>query len=234
MSKVIKVVKVFDKELITIKYKGEWYFVARQLVEALGYDKNYSTVVKGDSKSNPKVSEGYYIEVKKKDLKELVTDTVTSFKVAQRGEILVAELGIYELINKSEMPQAKLFQDFVYKQLRVLRKESNMELDEFVNDAITGANKLELKKYEQECKRLGIKPNGMIVHTFINRLMANWLGVKWSKDMNTDFYKEHLDPTVKDQRVIFLKEYVTVFSYVGSHKKADEMMRNKYGIEHIG
>jgi very-short-patch-repair endonuclease len=82
-----------------ISGKLRWVFFGKQIVELLGYKDNYSTVIKGNNKNEPKVDMDEYLEVKSKEVRKY---SIPNIKINQRSEILLTEKGVCSLIQKSQ------------------------------------------------------------------------------------------------------------------------------------
>lgn len=89
--------------------EGEEWFSAKDIVEALGYSKKYSDVLK------QKCDGDDFVLV---DLTHPLTGVELDYKdLGQRGGYLVNESGFYALVLGSELPSAKRFKRWITKEV---------------------------------------------------------------------------------------------------------------------
>ncbi len=89
-------------EIRVLKIDDEEWFFARDLVEALGYTKPHTDVVKNHVDDD---------EILRMNFTELVRLGISD--VGRKGEVLVNESGMYSLVLYSQLPQAKRFKKWI-------------------------------------------------------------------------------------------------------------------------
>lgn len=96
-----------DHEIRFIEKKGEWWAVAKDVAEALGYRDAHNMV---------------------RNLNEKDKDThIVSTLGGEQELLIISEFGIYEAVFQSRKPEAKMFRHWVYKMLKTFRKSSGLE-----------------------------------------------------------------------------------------------------------
>ena len=225
---MIKKINWNGYEFITFEYevngKLQWVFLGRQVVESLGYTKKYTVVIKGDNINNPKVNINNYIEVSKKQLEKLVTDLGTSFKIAQRGELLLTELGVYELIMKSNMDEAEEFQQWVYQTLQDLRQNAGLEAYEVFRMMDKDIQK-KCSSFIAENGNIGEKEDNIIMNKNVNEITSLKYGII-DKPVTKGEMEKYYPEMLADRQGV-LSDYCVLFGYTGSHKDTKRMMKEK-------
>lgn len=132
-------------EIRVITIDEEPMFIGKELVEKLGYKKNYSDVIKQHC------DEDDYLLYNKNSSPKWCS--VLDYKIlGQRGGYLVNESGMYSLILGSELPYAKKFKRWVTKEvLPSIRKHGayvGENADEnYVNNELRFGNKTTIKTF---------------------------------------------------------------------------------------
>lgn len=115
----IKVEKWNGHEIRFVWHNGEWWAVAKDVAEALGYRDSERMTRYLDDK------EKATFNWKKKQTPQL-GDSFSDYKY--KAEVpIISELGIYEAIFNSRRPEAKEFKAWVKRVLKELREQSGLE-----------------------------------------------------------------------------------------------------------
>ena len=132
-------------EIRVITIDEEPMFIGKELVEKLGYKKNYCEVIKQHC------DEDDYLLYNKNSFPKW--ESVLDYKIlGQRGGYLVNESGMYSLILGSELPNAKNFKRWVTKEvLPSIRKHGayiGENADEnYINNELRFGNKTTIKTF---------------------------------------------------------------------------------------
>lgn len=103
----IKTEKWLDYEIRFVWYKGEWWAVAKDVSDALGYTRTSNML---------------------RMLSKVQKDThLMNTLGGEQNMSIISELGIYKAIMRSERPEAEKFEVWVYKILKQLRQSSGLE-----------------------------------------------------------------------------------------------------------
>ena len=96
-----------------VEKDGEWWAVAKDITDALGFSQAKDAV----RKMNPKYKGAYKVPITSEKAKCPKTQDM----------IILNEKGLYRLIMRSNKPEAEEFQDWVYDMLKQLRQASGLE-----------------------------------------------------------------------------------------------------------
>lgn len=103
----IKTEKWLDYEIRFVWYKEEWWAVAKDVSDALGYTRTSNML---------------------RMLSKVQKDThLMNTLGGEQNMSIISELGIYKAIMRSERPEAEKFEVWVYKILKQLRQSSGLE-----------------------------------------------------------------------------------------------------------
>ena len=101
---------------------GEWWAVAKDVTDALGFSRAREAV-----KKMPNKYKGTH-KVRTTFECEGIKSPTTSKKARKTQEMIVLnEKGLYRLIMRSNKPEAEEFQDWVYEMLKQFRQSSGLE-----------------------------------------------------------------------------------------------------------
>lgn len=126
---------------------GEPWFVGKDVAEVLGYKDPDQALRKN-------------IEEDDKDLFKSVHETVLNFDIPNRGLIIINESGLYSLMLRSKLPQAREFKRWVTSEvLPSIRKHGGYLTPEKLDEALTNPDTLiklalQLKAERQARERL--------------------------------------------------------------------------------
>ena len=90
-------------------YENDWWAVAKDVAEALGYERPNDAV---------------RVHVEKEDKN---TTAIHSSNKGNPNMTIISEFGIYDLVFNSHMPEAKSFKRWVYAVIKSLRQSSGLE-----------------------------------------------------------------------------------------------------------
>ena len=90
-------------------HKDDWWAVAKDVAEALGYERPNDAV---------------RVHVEKEDKN---TTAIHSSNKGNPNMTIISEFGIYDLVFNSHMPEAKSFKRWVYAVIKSLRKATGLE-----------------------------------------------------------------------------------------------------------
>lgn len=103
----IKTEKWLDYEIRFVWYKEEWWAVAKDVADALGYTRTSNML---------------------RMLSKVQKDThLMNTLGGEQNMSIISELGIYKAIMRSERQEAEKFEVWVYKILKQLRQSSGLE-----------------------------------------------------------------------------------------------------------
>jgi len=103
----IKTEKWLDYEIRFVWYKEEWWAVAKDVSDALGYTRTSNML---------------------RMLSKVQKDThLMNTLGGEQNMSIISELGIYKAIMRSERPEAEKLEVWVYKILKQLRQSSGLE-----------------------------------------------------------------------------------------------------------
>lgn len=99
-------------EIRFVEVGGEWWAVAKDVAEALGYRmaSDMTRRLRDDQKADTHL-----------------TRTSSNGVQQRRKTTIISETGIYKAIMRSERPEAEEFEIWVYKVIKELRKQSGLE-----------------------------------------------------------------------------------------------------------
>lgn len=138
-----------------------------------------------------------------------------------RAFYLIKELGMYELIMRSQKPKAKDFQKFVYNMIKQLREDTGLEAYQALLMLDIEESKKAIKSYENICDRLNKKPEPYKMWQSINKFIAEYYGIKYTKDFNTQLMRDNKSfPDITKVRREVINEWLFQFRVTGSHKEA--------------
>ena len=218
----------FDKiEFTVVNWKGEWCYIANEVCNYLEYP-NLSKALKDN------VDDENKIKITKSQWKEFInTNNISEIlfkdKMLNISEIfspnktfyLIKELGMYELIMRSQKPKAKDFQKFVYSMIKQLREDTGLEAYQALLMLDIEESKKAIKSYENICDRLNKKPEPYKMWQSINKFIAEYYGIKYTKDFNTQLMRDNKSfPDITKVRREVINEWLFQFRVTGSHKEA--------------
>ena len=231
----------FDKiEFTVVNWKGEWCYIASEVCNYLEYP-NLSKALKDN------VSNENKIKITKSQWKEFINTnniseilfkdktlnipdifnpedkTLNNQKLfsPDRAFYIIKELGMYELIMRSQKPKAKDFQKFVYNMIKQLREDTGLEAYQALLMLDIEESKKAIKSYENICDRLNKKPEPYKMWQSINKFIAEYYGIKYTKDFNTQLMRDNKSfPDITKVRREVINEWLFQFRVTGSHKEA--------------
>ena len=128
---------------------------------------------------------------------------------------------MYELIMRSQKPKAKDFQKFVYSMIKQLREDTGLEAYQALLMLDIEESKKAIKSYENICDRLNKKPEPYKMWQSINKFIAEYYGIKYTKDFNTQLMRDNKSfPDITKVRREVINEWLFQFRVTGSHKEA--------------
>ena len=112
MKKILKVEKWNQHEIRFVWHNDEWWAVAKDVAEALGYRmaSDMTRRLRDDQKADTHLMR-----------------TSSNGVQQRRKTTIISETGIYKAIMRSERPEADEFEIWVYKIIKELRKQSGLE-----------------------------------------------------------------------------------------------------------
>lgn len=112
MRKTLKVEKWNQHEIRFVWHNDEWWAVAKDVAEALGYRmaSDMTRRLRDDQKADTHLMR-----------------TSSNGVQQRRKTTIISETGIYKAIMRSERPEAEEFEIWVYKIIKELRKQSGLE-----------------------------------------------------------------------------------------------------------
>lgn len=112
MKKILKVEKWNQHEIRFVWHNDEWWAVAKDVAEALGYRmaSDMTRRLRDDQKADTHLMR-----------------TSSNGVQQRRKTTIISETGIYKAIMRSERPEAEEFEIWVYKIIKELRKQSGLE-----------------------------------------------------------------------------------------------------------
>ncbi|WP_083226932.1 BRO-N domain-containing protein [Lysinibacillus xylanilyticus] len=101
----IKMETWLDYEIRFVEIEGEWWGIAKDIADALGYSETNAMT------------------------KHLKSKYLTSAKLAgmNRKYTAISEQGIYKAITRSQRPEAEAFEDWLFEVVKTLRQSSGLE-----------------------------------------------------------------------------------------------------------
>jgi len=109
-------------EIRFVEKDGEWWAVAKDITDALGFSQ-----AKDATRKMSKKYKGVY-KVPTTSVCEGTNRRITSDRARKTQEMIVLnEKGLYRLIMRSNKPEAEDFQDWVYEMLKELRSSTGLE-----------------------------------------------------------------------------------------------------------
>lgn len=233
---MMKSVKWNGHEFITFEQEinGEiqWVFIGKQVVEALEYKDNYSTVIKGNKKTKAKVSEGNFSNISRKELEKLNIGDSPILEISRKGEIIVTELGVYELIMKSDMPLALEFQQWVFATLKNLREGAGLEAYEIFRMMDKDVQKT-VNSIIAEVGDLGnAMKNNIVGNKKVNLILSQELW-GFEKEVSKPEMERYCKEMLIDRQEVLKKYADYLISSDGKHTEAEKSTRKwvrfKYG-----
>ena len=205
---------VDDENKIKIT-KSQWkeFINTNNIPDILFKDKtnNISEILFKDKTLN--ISDIFSPEDKTLNISEIFSPNKTFY--------LIKELGMYELIIKSQKPKAKDFQKFVYNMIKQLREDTGLEAYQALLMLDIEESKKAIKSYENICDRLNKKPEPYKMWQSINKFIAEYYGIKYTKDFNTQLMRDNKSfPDITKVRREVINEWLFQFRVTGSHKEA--------------
>lgn len=209
----------------------EWCFFGKEVVKLLEYKDKPSTVILGNTKTKAKVKKKNRIKITNKEYKMKVGESPL-FDIGRKGDILITELGIYELIMKSDMPLAEEFQDWVFKLLKQLRENAGLEQYEAFR-MMDKEIQIDISKTVAE---IGNLDNGgrncIVMNNNVNKLISCEL-FGFNKPLTKKEMEKYAKMMLIDRQEV-LKQYCNyMIAAEGSHTKAYNMtskwIKFKYG-----
>ena len=194
----IKTENWLGNEIRFVEVDGEWWAVAKDITRALELS-NTTVALKSIDKEN----------IRKVDPK-LYLGSVSNVKVN-----IINELGIYTLVMRSNKPEAKEFQKFIYNVIKQLRKQSGLQGFEVFRmlDKEHQKQQMEILRnaYDEPHKANYIKAN-----TLANKAVSSYYGFpKMIK-------KEEMTPEMLVTREKILEDAVKLLE-----------MQEEFGLEHV-
>ena len=213
-----------------VNWKGEWCYIASEVCNYLEYP-NLSQTLKYN------VDDENKIKITKKQWEEFINTnnisgilfkdkTLNNQKLFSQGDnennnhelffphktfYLIKELGMYELIMKSQKPKAKDFQKFVYNMIKQLREDTGLEAYQAL---------LMLDIEESKIIRMSIKNN-----QGLDELKEKAVSIYEAKE------KQYGDDLKELERVVLLK---VVDSKWMEHIDAMDELKNGIGLRAYG
>ena len=218
----------FDKiEFTVVNWKGEWCYIASEVCNYLEYP-NLSQTLKDnvDDENKIKITKSQWKEfINTNNISEILfkdkTLNISEIFNPDRAFYLIKELGMYELIIKSQKPKAKDFQKFVYNMIKQLREDTGLEAYQALLMLDIEESKKAIKSYENICDRLNKKPEPYKMWQSINKFIAEYYGIKYTKDFNTQLMRDNKSfPDITKVRREVINEWLFQFRVTGSHKEA--------------
>ncbi|WP_342441739.1 BRO family protein [Lysinibacillus sp. FSL K6-0075] len=94
-----------DYEVRFVEIEGEWWGIAKDIADALGYSQTQAMT--------KHLKKKYLTSSKLDDMNQKVT--------------LISEQGIYKAVTRSQRPEAEAFEDWLFEVVRTLRQTSGLE-----------------------------------------------------------------------------------------------------------
>ena len=112
-----------------------WFF-GRDVVECLGYEVSKTTSY--TKYTNQYVRDKYQLKMNNSDLElfDLNNDETSLFKIGRKGETLINEYGVIQLVMNSPLPQAIQFQDWIIEEVIPSVLENGAYIDTSRTDAL--------------------------------------------------------------------------------------------------
>ena len=232
---MVKIVDWNGSKLHCIEWKVdgeiEWCFFGKEVVQVLGYQLNQKTTAEKYIKKY--CDEEDIIKVKAKELREYPNPSnLEGFEIGRKGESLLLETGVYELILNSNLPQAKEFKKFVKQLLKQLREKAGLEQFEMFR-MMDKQIQLNVQKVIAEVGDLesGAK-NCIRANLAVNELISCEL-FKFNEPLNKSEMEKYAPMMLVDRQEVQNKYMDYLIASDGSHKKAFELtskwIRFKYG-----
>lgn len=233
---MVQVTEWNGNQFLTFEHKIneeiQWVFLGKQVVEALEYKDNYSTVIKGNKTVKGKVNDRNYFTISKKELDKLNVGVPPIFEIGRKGEVVLTELGVYELIMKSDMPQAEEFQQWVFRTLKQLRQNAGLKQYEAFRMMDKDIQK-SVNTILAEVGDLGnAMTNNIVGNKKVNLILSQELW-GFEKEVNKKEMEKYCKEMMIDRQEVLQKYADYLISCDGSHTKAEECTRKwvrfKYG-----
>lgn len=174
---------------------GDWWAVAKDVADALGYDRVPHMVRQIDPKDKTQC-------VLKCDVQKV--DTTSKARKTQQMTI-ITELGIYDCIFGSHKKEAKAFKRWVYAVIKSLRQSSGLEGFE-VFRMLDKQHQREAMKRLQESLRTPVKVDYIKANTIADKAVSTKYGhLKMMK-------KADMTPPMLQERQAILEDTVSLMS----------------------
>ena len=231
---MIKTVNWNGNDLHCIEWKVngeiEWCFFGKEVVQVLGYDVSKNSYTKYVKRF---CDQDETIKVKFKELQDYPNKSkLDLLEISKKGEILLLETGVYELILNSNLSQAKEFKKFVKQLLKQLREKAGLEQFEMFR-MMDKQIQLNVQKVIAEVGDLesGAK-NCIRANLAVNELISCEL-FKFNEPLNKSEMEKYAPMMLVDRQEVQNKYMDYLIASDGSHKKAFELtskwIRFKYG-----
>ena len=231
---MVKMVDWNGNKLHCIEWKVngeiEWCFFGKEVVQVLGYDVSKNSYTKYVKRF---CDQDETIKVKFKELQDYPNKSnLDLLEISKKGEILLLETGVYELILNSNLSQAKEFKKFVKQLLKQLREKAGLEQFEMFR-MMDKQIQLNVQKVIAEVGDLesGAK-NCIRANLAVNELISCEL-FKFNEPLNKSEMEKYAPMMLVDRQEVQNKYMDYLIASDGSHKKAFELtskwIRFKYG-----
>lgn len=199
----------------------EWYFFGSEIVNLLEYKDNFNTVLNGNNKTKAKVRDKYKLKISSKEYKLKVGESPI-FEIGRKGDVLVSEIGVYELIMKSDMSMAEDFQEFVFDLLKQLREKTGLEQFE----AFRMMDKQVQLSVQKIVAEVGDLDNGgkncIVTNNNVNKLISCEL-FGFNKPLSKGEMEKHQTCMLIDRQEVLQKYADYLIAADGSHTRAYEL-----------
>lgn len=202
-------------EIRVIEIDNEPWFVGRDVVNDLGYEVNKTT-------SYTKYINQYCNE---EDIKKVNNSTAELFGIknaGRKGELLINEYALYDLVLESPLPSAKEFKKWVtHEVLPSIRKHGAYMTDDILERTLADPdfmiNLLTNLKEEKEKRKLAEERASRLIHnnrTYTATEIAKELGFKSAKAFNKDLENKKIQYKINNVWVLSAdysdKDYVSI------------------------
>lgn len=232
---MVKTINWNGHDFITFEYEVnnelQWVFLGRQVVEALEYKGVPSDIINGKKNSKgqwnpaPKVNEANKIILKAKELNSILNvGDSPILEISRKGEIIITELGVYELIMKSDMPLALEFQRWVFNTLKQLREKAGLEQYQAFRMMDKDVQKSVNKIIAEVGDLSNDMTNNIVGNQKVNLILSQEL---WGFDnaVTKPEMEKHCKEMLIDRQEVLKKYADYLISCDGSHTKAEECTR---------
>lgn len=185
-------------EVQLVEINNEFWFVGKEIAEILGYS-NTAKAIRDHVDDEDKLTERIVLSGQSRDV------------------IIINESGLYSLILKSKLPQAKEFKRWVTSEvLPAIRKHGAYMTDQTLEQALTSPDFLiqlanELKKEKDRSRQLEAEKSVLTVENMVMKPKADYFDELVDRNLLTSFRETAKQLNVKERKFIqFLldKKYI--------------------------